>query len=513
MDPTRALPVAGIPTRLAFGLEEIWQSRIPHMPLNGTLQAGPADFDVLGRYFSGTGVDQTTHPDQHAAIFIPIDDLPLDGGILDGVCLFAGNDGGVFRQCVTAGGEFTNAGWGGGNNAGFYTLLPYGLGVSGDGTVWFGFQDNGSGHMEPDTGISYGDFGADGFYAEVHPENSDIAYTETQNGGLRRTTDRGLTSTFIDPPYERVNFANWFSMDPLDGEHMITTANQIFETLNASTVTGAGWVQVYDVGRHTVTVGETEVEVVHTATVADVHGPAIYVGWCGDCGVTVNDQAFMRGLVTNVGGSEPPSPETPDGWRDAAAKGLPNRLIMAIEIDPDDPKTVYVGMGAYMSPYRGPGSFGEDSTGADVKAGNLFKSTDAGQTFKDITGSLPHLPVTTIVARNKQLLVGTDVGAFISSDLNGSQWATLGNGLPNVPVTMLKLRPGNPNQVYASTFGRHIWTYEFTGDAAVKATSTSVSGKQGKGLLLGALAPWMLLVMLFGALKHTTRLRSFAGRN
>ncbi len=505
VDPTRTAPGAGIPTRLAFGLEEIWQSRFPHVPLNGTLQAGPADFDVLGRYFSATGADMTTHPDQHAAIFIPIDDLPVDGGVADGVCLFVGNDGGVFRQCVTAGGEFTNAGWGGGNNLGMYTLLPYGLGVSKDGTVSFGLQDNGSGHIEP-TGESFQDFGGDGFYAEIDPDNSDIQYTEAQNAGFRRTTDRGATATTITPPFTRPNFANWFSMDPLDGQHMITTANEIYETTRASTVTGSTWDLVYDVGRHTVVDGETEIEVIHTATVADVHGPAIYAGWCGDCGITVNDQAFRNGIVTNIGGSEPPSAGTSDGWHDAAAKGLPNRLIMAIEIDPTDPKTVYVGLGAYMSPYRGPGSFAEDSTGADIKAGNLFKSTDAGQTFKDISGSLPRLPIATILARNGQLLVGTDVGAFISSDLNGKQWAPLGKGLPNVPVTLFKLQPGNPNKLFAATFGRHVWTYEFTGDAAMKvADLAAVSGKRGSGFFLGAFSPWMLLGLLMGALKRATR--------
>ena len=52
----------------------------------------------------------------------------------------------------------TNFGWGQGANNGFYTLLPYGMAVAKDGTVWMGFQDNGSGHIEPDTREMFMDF-------------------------------------------------------------------------------------------------------------------------------------------------------------------------------------------------------------------------------------------------------------------------------------------------------------------------------------------------------------------
>ena len=52
-DPTRS-SAEGVPTRLAFGLEEVWQSRITNnVPLNGIAQAGPSDFNVIGTYFAG----------------------------------------------------------------------------------------------------------------------------------------------------------------------------------------------------------------------------------------------------------------------------------------------------------------------------------------------------------------------------------------------------------------------------------------------------------------------------
>ncbi|MEK6806941.1 MAG: hypothetical protein AABY95_09885 [Pseudomonadota bacterium] len=496
--PSRSVPPVpntGIPTRMVFGLEEMFQSlsSILNVPLNGILQQGPQDFMNLGYYFSAVG-ELTTHPDQHAGVFVPITREGVPPEVDLGVCVFTGNDGGVFRQCTVPGQPFTQAQWGQAVNNGFYTLLPYGLGVSKDGTIWYGLQDNGSGHMDP-TGESYGDFGGDGFYAEVDPDDSNLAYTETQNGGLVRTTDRGATGADIAPPYTRVNFANWFTMDPLDGNHMMTCANEVYETLDAPNVTAGAWELVY---QHTFKDNPDGTQTIFTCTVADLHNTAMYTGACGDCGVTVNDQPFQRELATNVTKSGAPSEAaTEEGWHLASAKGLPNRLITAIEIDPNDAKTVYVGLGAYMSGYRGPNSFGEESAGADPKAGNLFKSTDAGETFKNISGSLPKIPVNTILVREGQLLVGTEVGAFISSGLDGGTWAALGSGLPNAPITMFKLQPGNPNMLFASTFGRHMWTYEFTGDAAIKAGST-VSGKQGRGLFLGALSPALLLLLGLG---------------
>src|SRR3712207_9459918 len=44
-DPTRQ--VNGIPTRLTFGLEEVWQNTATRQPL-----VGPSDFKVIGRYYA-----------------------------------------------------------------------------------------------------------------------------------------------------------------------------------------------------------------------------------------------------------------------------------------------------------------------------------------------------------------------------------------------------------------------------------------------------------------------------
>jgi hypothetical protein len=53
-------------------------------------------------------------------------------------------------------------------------------------------------------------------------------------------------------------------------------------------------------------------------------------------------------------------------------------------MDPSDHKTFYVTLGASAARYWAPlGSQGEDAS--DAGGGYLYKSTDAGQTFTDIT--------------------------------------------------------------------------------------------------------------------------------
>lgn len=456
IDPTRAL--LGVPTRMTFGLEEVWQNRLTQVPLNGVAQIGPADFEVIGTYFNLAGLfPSTTHPDQHAGLYIPTGD--------GGVCLFVGNDGGVYKQCADSGAEMNNSNWGQGANNGFYALLPYGLAVAKDGTVWFGLQDNGSGLIDPEREFKlFQTMGGDGFYAEVDPDNSDIAYTETQNGGLTRTTNRGGSNTGIAPPYTRVMFDNWFRMDPLDAQHMVTAAQEIYETDNAETVTGSTWVEVFNLGTN------PDTGAVRTTTTIEIMGKAVYVGGCGDCGASGNDTGFSNVLATNVGGDQEPETETSNGWHFATAAGLDNRYITGIAIDPEDVRTIYVALGGYLSNLRPAGSYLDPNT--NVGSGAVFKSTDAGETFTNISGNLPDMQAATIQLRGDQLIIGTDFGAFISTDATGATWAPLGSGLPNVPVNMLRLQPGNPNMLFAATFGRNIWNYEFKDGPVVDVPTT-----------------------------------------
>ena len=66
--------------------------------------------------------------------------------------------------------------------------------------------------------------------------------------------------------------------------------------------------------------------------------------------------------------------------------------------------------------------------GADVGGGHVYKSTDAGETFRDVSGNLPDIPADFALVRNGQLVVATDLGVFISADTDGGAYEPLGDG-------------------------------------------------------------------------------------
>lgn len=477
-DPTRQNE-NGVPTRLAFGLEEVWQNELP-LAMNG-----PATFKVIGRYFSDDAcllldlglpecptnrpptTSTTTHPDQHDAVWIPDE--------AGGVMLAVGNDGGFYKAHVAAGEEIDNGRWGNGNQTGFNTLLPYDVAMAKDGTVWAGLQDNGHIKIKP-TGQQFMTFGGDGTFAEVDPDNSDIAFEATPGGVMRATTDGGKTWTDISPPITNARFVNPFELDPLDARHLVTGGNEIVETVvgaDTGSLLGTGlfsdWTQVFDLGTRS-RPGDPAAEPdplnpsldpANGMSAIDVHGDAIYVGFCAPCDILNARVPFERGIATNIGGDAPPQRGTSNGWHIASARGLPKRFITSVAIDPRDPRTIVVSLGGYSRRWVPPGTLQDEATLADIGDGHVFKSTDAGETFVDISGDLPDVPATWITLRGNQVIVGTDTGVFASSTHGGTSYAPL-VGLPVVPISTMSLKPDNPNMLVAATYGRGIWIYRFS---------------------------------------------------
>jgi photosystem II stability/assembly factor-like uncharacterized protein len=89
----------------------------------------------------------------------------------------------------------------------------------------------------------------------------------------------------------------------------------------------------------------------------------------------------------------------------------------------------------------------------------VFKTTDYGESWVNITSNLPDGHVVRVVRedlRNPDLLfAGTEFGLFVSID-DGESWSRFMNGLPTVSIYDLVIHPRD-NDLIAGTHGRSIW--------------------------------------------------------
>jgi hypothetical protein len=214
------------------------------------------------------------------------------------------------------------------------------------------------------------------------------------------------------------------------------------------------------------------------ATGTSSEASAAYAAYCGYCDA-LNVRPFDNGIATNV------KPDGKVGARNkpdtgtSKAAGLPKRLVTSVQIDPADPRTVYATIAGYSRRWLPVGVLGEN---ADVSKGNVFKSTDAGETFRNISANLPDAPANWSLVRNGQLLVATNVGTFISSNSDGGNYELLGKGLPTAPVFSLELKPkkspAEPDTLIGATQGRGVYRYAF-GDQVTGPKVTATTAPTG----------------------------------
>jgi len=97
----------------------------------------------------------------------------------------------------------------------------------------------------------------------------------------------------------------------------------------------------------------------------------------------------------------------------------------------------------------------------DDFAAYVWKSTDYGKTWVDISGNIPFGPVNVIredlVDRNV-LYVGTDLSVYVSKD-GGKNWDVLGGNLPSTYVHDLIIHPRD-NIIVIATHGRGMWAID-----------------------------------------------------
>ncbi|MDH7514844.1 MAG: T9SS type A sorting domain-containing protein [Bacteroidota bacterium] len=288
-----------------------------------------------------------------------------------------------------------------------------------------GSQDNGThGKFTTDNAAWYELYGGDGGSIVIDPARPTVRYLNSLlsnpsgPGYVRPVIRTGIGNAL--PMYSGLNSGenpdrwNWIPpllFHPTDRTRLYTATQYVYVVRNPDVGNNPTWRLISpELG-----------SIVTKLAVVPSDGERMYA-------VTANGWAWV---TTNLSATSPT-------WT-KISNGLPARWLTDIAIDPSNPQSVYV-------------------TASGYGAGHVFKTTDAGQSWVNITGDLPDIPANAIVRSRDDantLFVATDLGVFVTTN-GGTNWRRYGTGLPNVIVYDMKLTPDN--RLLAATFGRGMWT-------------------------------------------------------
>ena len=170
-------------------------------------------------------------------------------------------------------------------------------------------------------------------------------------------------------------------------------------------------------------------------------------------------------------------------WTQIDGGFLPPRHVTAVRTKRNDA----TGQIAYVT-FSGFGA----CAGCGATPGHVFKTTNGGTTWTNISGDLPDIPVNDLIVDHSSnptfdaLYIGTDVGVFSCPDPEAAtpcqNWTVVGDGLPNSPVLGLAMRRSS-RILRAFTHGRCAWHIQLTDEnpPAVASLSSVTPGAVNVG--------------------------------
>ncbi|WP_196892859.1 T9SS type A sorting domain-containing protein [Aureivirga marina] len=340
------------------------------------------------------------HADQHAFEFSPHNND-----------FYAGNDGGIYRL------EEETEDW-----IDLSSKLPisqlYKIGQSQQtkNLVINGHQDNGTTIFDKDHFRT--EVGGDGMECVIDFDDDNYMYTALYYGDIRRSINKGHSFNRIARSgYNGINESGgWitpFKIDPSNTGRMYIGYSNIWVSNNIKTINTS------DVEWNKITDFEIGVKVVDLA-IAPNNSNVIYFS-------KTNLYKIENALSENPTYNQITKPE--------------NGTVKDIEINPNDSNHLWIVIGK-----------------------KIFESRDGGNTWENVTGTLPNLSINTVVydhrSTNDALYIGLDVGVYyMDADMN--DWIPYNNGLPNLEVTELEIYY-DPNcegkdMLRAATYGRGLW--------------------------------------------------------
>jgi photosystem II stability/assembly factor-like uncharacterized protein len=394
---------------------------------------------------SFTNVLNNIHVDHHALAYDP----------RDPAIVYSGNDGGIFRS--TSGGTSWLSVNGDLAITQFYSGIA--LHPSEAGVILGGTQDNGTLEFAGEPAWDQV-LGADGGFTAIDFSNPNFAYAETQwtensnfSGPRRRDFPGqgfGARKVLGIDVADRALFIPPLVMDPVDPAVLYFGTYRVYRTSNRADL----WAAISgDLAR-------TSNGRVSAIAAAESDRNLLYAG--------TNDGNLH---VSEDGGAN---------W-DRRTGGLPDRAVTDIAVDATDARTAIMTVSGFGT-------------------GHVFRTSDAGRSWIDISANLPDAPVNAVVMSpclGGLTYIGTDLGVFRS---NGSgAWTPFNDGFPNVAVFdlaysrttgllvaathgrgMLAIPPVPAGEV---TITRDSIAFTALGDTAtLSATATGANGEPASGV-------------------------------
>jgi photosystem II stability/assembly factor-like uncharacterized protein len=327
------------------------------------------------------------HVDHHALAFHPTNPSYLLEGNDGGINI--SNDGGVNWTKVA--------------NLPVTQFYEIGLDHNNPQRLYGGTQDNGT--LRTLTG-NKNDwdriYGGDGFYVIVDFTNPNVIYAESQFGYLGKSTNGGSS---FSPATNGINFSeptNWSTpvvMDHNNNNVLYYGTDRVYKTTD-----GAGyWTAISP--DLTDGIPGTRLGTLTTIGVSPVVSNVIWAG---------TDDSHV--WYTTDGGTN---------WTDVSST-LPYRWVTRVIPDPQNEATAYVTFSGLKWQDPQP---------------HVFKTTDLGQTWTDISSNLPDAPVNAFAVDpiyTDWLFAGTDLGAYYSAN-GGNDWTYISSDLPVVSVYDMKI--------------------------------------------------------------------------
>lgn len=397
---------------------------------------GTTDGGATFQDFSIGGSLVGPHTDTHTLAFT------ADGKLLDG------NDGGIWRlenplvtnptPPASSTDMSSNIQWSGINgNLNTIQFTGISLDTSNAKIAYGGAQDNGTSKLT--NGIWQQVIGGDGGFTHVDTANPLTFYQEFYGININRSDDGGQTFDFNvgnginpndpSPGFQEVGtltgrtdayaFYVPYKLDPLNTTHVIYPTDNIYLSTNKGTnfteigisgPNGNGFASdvAPDSGNYVDALGAA--------------GPVIYAEIATEVFATFDNGTtwFNRSIPATLGSD----------------------TLSDFYVNTVNPLDVYATKPAFD----------------DRSVGKIFRSTNGGVTWNDISGNLPDIPFNSVRLDQKSgvLYVAGDDGVYSSTNYGGS-WTRIPGSLPTVQVVDLDVS-NSTGLLGAGTHGRGLWT-------------------------------------------------------